>query len=147
MYRIMQRINVVSRCQKAFLEERLKEMGLGGRHHTYLLHVAKKPGISQEELAREVCVNKSSVARGLANLEAMGYVERRNSEQDNRVLQLYPTQKTMDSLPQIRAALTEWNGYLTADFTDEEMSQFEQVLNRVVERAKCYMEEGESVFR
>ena len=143
----MRRINVVSRCQGVFLAERLKEMGLGTCHHTYLLHVAKKPGISQEELAREVCVNKSSVARGLANLESQGYVERRSSEQDKRVLQVYPTQKTMEILPQIRAALTEWNGYLTADFTEEEMAQFEQVLNRVVERAKCYMEEGENVFR
>lgn len=137
---------MVSRCQGIFLAERLKEMGLGACHHTYLLYVAKRPGISQEELARESCVNKSSVARGLASLEAQGYVERRSSEQDKRVLQVYPTQKTLDILPQVKAALTEWNGYLTADFSEEEMAQFEQVLDRVVARAKRYMEEGEDAL-
>ena len=138
MYRIMRRINLVSRCQGYFVLDRLKSADLCFSHHSYLLTVDRRPGISQEELARELCVNKSSVTRTLAHLEKHGYVERRSSEQDRRVLQVYPTEKLRQTLPQLRDVLRQWNDYLTKDFTDDEMAQFERMLDKMVERAKDY---------
>ena len=41
-------------------------------------------------------------------------------------------------LPRIREALRQWNAYLTAEFSDSEMQQFERVLDRMVERARDY---------
>ena len=146
MYRIMRKINLVSRCQTLYLADQLRDTGIGPCHHSYLLTIARRPGISQEELAKEICVNKSSVARNLANLENQGYIERKSSPQDKRVLQVYPTEKLLEVLPQVRLATKAWNAYLTADFTEEEMEQFQHVLDRIVERAKCYMEKGESVL-
>ena len=87
MYRIMRKINLVSRCQTLYLADQLRDTGIGPCHHSYLLTIARRPGISQEELAKEICVNKSSVARNLANLENQGYIERKSSPQDKRVLQ------------------------------------------------------------
>ena len=138
MYRIMRRINLVSRCQGYFVLDRLKSADLCFSHHSYLLAVARCPGIAQEELAQELCVNKSSVTRALAHLERHGYVERRCSAQDRRVQQVYPTEKLEQMLPRIREALRQWNAYLTAEFSDSEMQQFERVLDRMVERAREY---------
>lgn len=147
MFWIMRKINLVSRCQGLFLADRLPSTELAAGHHSYLLTVARQPGISQEALARELCVNKSNVARNLAHLEEHGFVERRNSPQDRRVLQVYPTQKLLEILPQLRQTAKTWNAYLTADFTEEEMTRFQDCLDRIVARATAYREKGEEALR
>ena len=146
MYRIMRKINLVSRCQGSFMAKRLKGLGLGPCHHGYLLTVARRPGISQEELAGTMCVNKSSVTRTLAALEELGYVERSSAPQDRRVLQVFPTEKLRRALPEIRLAAKTWNAYLTADFTDEELDQFQRCLDKIVRRAEDYAQRGEEAM-
>jgi len=147
MFWIMRKINLVSRCQGLFLADQLPSPELAAGHHGYLLTVARQPGISQEALARELCVNKSNVARKLAYLEDRGFVERRNSPQDRRVLQVYPTEKLQALLPQLRQTAKTWNAYLTADFTEEEMAQFQRCLDRIVDRVRNYMEHGEAALK
>lgn len=142
MYRIMRKINLLTRCQASFMMQRLKDLQLGSCHHSYLLTVSGKPGISQEALARDLCVNKSNVTRNLAYLEQQGYVERRSSPLDKRVMQVYPTEKLHAALPQVRSAARDWNAYLTAEFTVEELQQFQRALDRILERAQTYMEHG-----
>jgi len=142
MYRIMRRINLVSRCQGNYVLERLKPTDLAFSHHSYILAICRCPGISQERLAEELGVNKSNVARTLACLEQNGYVQRKTSQQDKRVLQVFPTEKTQEVLPRIRGALQDWNTYLTADFSEEEMALFDRILDQMVERAQNYREKG-----
>ena len=143
MYRIMRRINIVSRCQSAYLAEQLKELGLCSGLHSYILAITRRPGVSQEELAKELGVNKSNVTRNLASLEEKGYVERHSSPQDRRVMQVFPTEQMQAVSQQVREAAWRWNDYLTTDFTEEEMEQFQRVLDRLVEKAKQYMERGD----
>ena len=147
MYRIMRKINLVSRCQGSYLAEKLKDTDLAPCHHGYVLTIARTPGISQEELARSLCVNKSNVTRTLAQLEERGFVERRSSPQDKRVLQVYPTQKLLDLLPRVRTIARDWNAYLTAEISEEELALFQGVLDRIVERAARYAERGEEATR
>ena len=82
---IMRQINVISRCEGLYRTDKLRGAELGACHHSYVLAVCRTPGISQEELARSICINKSNVTRHLAYLEEHGYVERRQSESDRRV--------------------------------------------------------------
>ena len=79
--------------------------------------------------------NKSNVTRHLAQLEKNGYVERRQSEEDKRVTLVYPNQKAYDILPRVREVVRGWNGYLTEDFTPEEMEQFNAMLSRITQKA------------
>ena len=82
--------------------ERLANTELGACHFPYILTLARNPGITQDTLAKMVYINKSNVTRALLYLEQHGFVERKQSETDRRVLLVYPTQKAMDILPEIR---------------------------------------------
>ena len=62
----------------------------------------KARGLSQEELARYICTNKSTVTRHVTQLEENGYVERRPSESDRRVMRVYPTERMQALLPAVR---------------------------------------------
>ena len=136
-------INVISRCGNMYRNERLKDTDLGTAHHTYLFTICRNPGISQEKLSRMIYINKSNVTRNLAVLEKNGYIERRPSEQDKRVMLVYPTQKAQDTLPLLREIMHDWNDIVAADLSEEELEQLRAILARIAERATGYADEIE----
>ena len=65
----MKNINQIARCAEQYRTDRLAQLGLTGCQYSNILHVCREPGISQECLARQICIHKSNVARQLAQLE------------------------------------------------------------------------------
>lgn len=139
----MRKINVISRCEGIYRQDKLKESGLGPCHHSYILAISYHPGMTQEQLAKHICINKSGVTRHLAYLEENGYVERRSDENDKRSIRVYPTQKMLDILPEVRGIVTQWNSYLTEGIGTDELECFKRVLDRIAERAQKYVYEKE----
>ena len=137
---LTRQINVIGRCASMYRAEQLKDTDLGPIHHSYILAVCNNPGISQDALAKHICINRSNVTRQLTYLEEKGYVERRTSETDRRVLLVYPTDKATESLPRIREMLKVWNEYLTEGFSADELDQLHEMLGRIADRAKAYVE-------
>ena len=135
---LMRQINVISRCGARYRTEKFRPLGLCAPHHSYILNVCTHPGISQEQLAEHICVDKSNVTRQLARLEEGGYVERRQNPADRRSVLVYPTQKALDALPEVRKTVTEWNDYLLSDLTEEERETLSALLDRLSARAKEY---------
>ena len=54
-------------------------------------------------------------------------------------MQLYPTQKTLDLLPQISPILSQWEACLTADVSEEERAVLERVLARMKDKASDWV--------
>ena len=80
LHPFMQQISITYRCAMRFREDELADTGLAGCQTPYLTALYRHPGISQEELARTLNVNKSSVARQLSALEDKGYIRRKIRE-------------------------------------------------------------------
>ena len=135
----MRQINITSRCATLYRERELSGTGLAGCQTPYLLALYRRPGISQEELARDLNVNKSSVARQLAAMEKEGYIRREPSSGDRRILLVYPTEKAHALHEQLSQILRAWSGYLTADFTQEERETLSRLMGRVARRAEAYV--------
>ena len=76
MERVSQILKDISRCGRLYREEKLSPMGLTARHGLYLREIGLNPGISQEQLAQRLSVNKSNVARQVAAMEEEGYIQR-----------------------------------------------------------------------
>lgn len=139
MSQIIRDITEIARCGAQYRTEALAPMGLKACHASYLLEISAHPGISQDKLAARICINKSNVARQAAILEEDGFVIRTPSEQDKRIMQLYPTQKTLDLLPDISPILHRWEACLTADVSEEERVILERVLERMKDKAAEWM--------
>lgn len=140
MSSLMRCVNVTARCATLQRSKKLADIGLNGYQHTYVLNICRNPGISQEQLAREIYINKSNVARQVAALENQGFVERRASTQDRRVMLLYPTDKATQALPVIREVLRDFNDYLMQGFSSEEREALEGTMQKIMERAKDYID-------
>mgnify|MGYP002513349744 CR=1 FL=1 len=98
---VMRYINIVSRCATIWRTDKLEGTELGDQHYSYILVVCRRPGISQDAISRRLFINKSNVTRHLTQLEKNGYVERRQSEEDKRVMLVYPTEKAYEVLPRM----------------------------------------------
>ena len=130
----------ITRCGVQYRTDALAPLGLKNCHASYLQEICAQPGISQDRLAQLICINKSNVARQVAVLEEGGFIRRTPSEEDKRVMQLYPTEKTLELMPQITKILDRWQNCLTAGLTEEEKVLLETLLERVKDRAAAWME-------
>ena len=140
MTQIIRDMLEISRCGVQYRSDNLAQFGLKSIHASYLTEICANPGISQDRLARIICINKSNVARQVATLEEEGFIIRKPSIADKRVMELYPTEKTLELLPQISQVQTQWEACLTQDLTEEEHALFSKILSRIKDRASDYME-------
>jgi len=115
-------------------------MGLKAFHGSYLLNICANPGISQEQLAKNICINKSNVARQIVVLEEGGFVRREPCEQDKRVMRLYPTEKTLALLPRLREVMRAWRTQLLQDLSPEEQALMEDLLHKNKAKAEKVVE-------
>lgn len=141
MSQIIRDITEIARCGAQYRTDMLAPLGLKACHASYLIEICAHPGISQDRLAARICINKSNVARQAAILEEDGFVTRTPSAQDKRIMQLYPTQKTLDLLPRLTPILSQWEACLTAEVSDEEREILERVLSRMKDKAAQWVAE------
>ena len=140
MSQIIRDITEISRCGAQYRTEALAPMGLKACHASYLTEISAHPGISQDQLAARICINKSNVARQAAILEEDGFITRTPSPTDKRIMQLYPTQKTLELLPSLSPILGQWDACLTEDISEEEKALLEKLLSRMKDKASNWME-------
>ncbi len=136
---LMKKINMIVRGAAVFRAERVEPEELLPYQHGYVLAIVRRPGMSQDELAAQLCTTKSTVARQMARLEEKGYVCRRQSEQDRRSLLVYPTEKMLALHPAVVATSRAWNEYLFADLSEQEKEEFNAILERITARASAYV--------
>ena len=138
---IVKTMNEIVRCGMQYRNEKLAPFGLKSSHASYLLEICRSPGISQDTLAKRICFNKSNIARQIAVLEEGGFVRRKPGAEDKRVMELYPTEKTLELMPQIHQVLRSWRSYLMEGLSEEEIAVLDKALTSMRSRAGDWMEE------
>ena len=132
----MKMLNNISRSQAIYRHNKLSTTDLQTGHYAFVLAICREPGRSQEELAQELCLNKSTVARNLVTLEEKGYIIREPLPQDKRQFSVYPTEKMLAVLPALKSVSHEWMTLLSDGIPQEELAVFDAVLERMQARAR-----------
>ena len=140
MSTIMRKVNILSRSEGVYRTDKLGIPELKNCHHSYVFAICNNPGLSQDDLAKHISVNKSNVARTLLYLEENGYITRKAGEKDRRINGVFPTEKMLNVYPKIKEITMEWNQFLAEDLTKEEFEQFQSILERLTKKAAVYME-------
>lgn len=139
---VMRNMNLISRCQGLYRAARLSEDTLKSCHHGFVLAICAHPGESQDFLAEHLCLNKSTVARSLGTLEASKLIRREVHAEDRRVTLVFPTEQMLSLYPRVREIARDWNRLITEDCTEEELTLFLSVLERMAKRARTVAKEG-----
>ena len=148
MPKIMKSLNYVSRAQAMFIADAFLRKGIvdvSAAHWPLIWSVYRQPGRSQEELSQDICLDKSTVARSLVQLEERGYIVRLPKTEDKRCLLVYPTEKTYELVPTLRTIVSDWYDHILDGMTDEELEVFYSALVRIEQNAKRTTHGGSKV--
>lgn len=119
----------------------LDPLGLKGYHARCLIEISSCPGISQDQLAQKLGVDKSNVARQVAFLEEEGFLQRLCSPTDKRVLQLFATDKAEALIQPLKTETDRWEQQLTQALTPEEL----QTLASLLHKLRLAADSGEAI--
>ena len=139
MPKTMRTINRLHRLQTVFRQERLGA-DICAAHHVFVFTICAHPGLSQDEIARALYLNKSTVTRALSSLEERGLVRRELNPEDKRQTLVYPTEEMLNMLPEVRKIAADWNEIIESDIPEEELLVFYSVLLRMEKNAKRAIE-------
>ncbi len=129
-------IMIISRCTSLYRDKKLTECGISGYQAPYLPEICNHPGITQDQLAQKLHVNRSSVTRQLTMLEDNGFVTRKRSASDRRSVEVYPTEKGFEILPKVRATFADWSLALTDGLSAEQREMLETLLDALSRKAE-----------
>ena len=137
---LMHHVTDIARCAALYRQEELASLGLKSCHASYLAAICERPGITQDQLARRIFINKSNVARQLVILEEDGFVERKPSPEDKRAIQVFPTEKARDVMPEIARIFRCWESFVAQDLNEEERALLVSMLDKMKARSADWME-------
>ncbi len=81
----------VARLMRASFDRRVRQLGLTRAQWLVLVRLARRPGMTQSELAESLEVERATAGRMVDRLERKAWVERRADAADRRVNRLYLT--------------------------------------------------------
>lgn len=134
-------ISLLYRTGQTYIANRLKHHEVGKGQFMFLNALYRKDGLSQDEIADHLRIDKGTTAKALKKLEVQGYVTRVAREEDKRFNRVFLTDKALDIKDEVREVLTDWRSLLTDGFTEEEKEQALVLLERMNDNAARYLEE------
>ena len=96
----------------------------------------KKDQIPINDLSKETALSKSSLTTMLERLEKSGHIIRKQSVVDKRITNVCLTSKSSSLQSDYKKISAEMIDLFYKDFTDDEISQFESSLNKILKNLK-----------
>ena len=121
----------IARISIQYRNERTKGTDINGTDCKYIMCICNHSGITQDEIASKMSIDKSNVARRLSELEKNGYIIRSPKIEDKRNMEVRPTEKAEKIFPFVKQILNDWDNYITEDLSSEEIEQFLMLLEKI----------------
>lgn len=136
------KITKIAREAEKLVTISLRDDGVGSAEIDLIHALRHDPGCTQAKLAEILHADKAAVARRTKNLEAKGYLVRRDDPNDRRSQHLFPTERAetlKSSKAEIEASFYE---YLLSSLTEEEAATFAALLDRLYSASKTESRAG-----
>lgn len=85
----VQKMGLISRLAWEYARDKIDTDGLSSVQQKVCIAILNEPGLSQDDVAKELGMDKSSIAKLIARLMAGGYVTRETNQMDRREYKLY----------------------------------------------------------
>jgi DNA-binding MarR family transcriptional regulator len=116
-----------------FVGSRLKNCDLDVGQFFFLRYILLHEGITQDQIARGILLDKATVSKGLKRLSDLGYVEKKTNPDDKREYRIFATDKAKAFLPEIESIYKEVHNKLYRRFNEQQVQQLQSLLETVYE--------------
>jgi DNA-binding MarR family transcriptional regulator len=141
-------LSIVIRNHFIFMNRELKHLELTEGQVPYLMVLSKRPGITQDDLARMFHIDKSAIARAIRKLEEKKLVNKVQDPVNRRKYLLSLTGNGEELVPEILIAEKKWEDIIFKGFSDEERSllveKVKLMANNSIEICKNQPKDGEN---
>ncbi|MBN2638971.1 MAG: MarR family transcriptional regulator [Bacteroidales bacterium] len=101
----------------------------------FLRYIMKNQGISQEEVAQKMYLDKATVSKGVNILVRNGYIQKKANPKDKREYRLFATKKANQMEEMVDSIHKEINEYLVKELNEEEILTLRNLLNKIVNQS------------
>ncbi|SRR6056297_2733959 len=128
-------VSIIHRHGRIYIDEKLKQYGIGSAQAPFLIALYKNDGIRQEALCKNINIDKGTTARAIKKLESSGYVSRQRDSSDKRAYSIHLTKKAFDFKSELRNIFSEWTEALANGLTEEEVIKAFELLEALAKNA------------
>ena len=123
-------VGLLYRKQTTYINGKLKDVNLSSGLYPVLINAYKNEGISQEELAKKLHVNESTVTRNLDKLEKKGLIMK-TPEKRKKIINV--TSKGEKIAQKVLDYDEKWDDMIKESLSDEEFKYFKKLLIKICE--------------
>ena len=123
-------VSLLYRKQTTYINGELKDVSLSSGLYPVLINAYKNEGISQEELAKKLHVNESTVTRNLDKLEKKGLITK-TPEKRKKIINV--TSKGGKIAQKVLDYDEKWDDMIKESLSDEEFKDFKKLLIKICE--------------
>ena len=146
--KVLKWLSVADRFYKIYLDKQLAPFGINSSQHMFLIKICDSPGILQDSMINMFYVHPSNIVRTIAALEKQGMITRSPHEQDKRTCRLYPTDRALSVVEDIRTVCKKTEALLLQDLSESEKNLLTDLLMRAGKNitAELHIERKEEEF-
>ena len=126
---------VLNRRSQAYITDACRPWRIGYSEYVLLVELYRGDGCSQDELSRQLSVDKGLIARCVKSLEENGYVRRRQDEKDKRFKYIYLTEQGQQARDGLLHISEVWIQALTRNMDERMLASTLQGLQRAAQNA------------
>lgn len=134
-------ISIFYRKSQIFWAQTLKAYDIASGEYPILIVLNRQDGITQDEIASELGIDKSAITRVVKSLLEKGFIERKKDLEDLRCNRIYLTEKGRESWEPIQKGREEWEAIMSKNLKKEETEEVIRILSQMVENIEEYFEE------
>ena len=119
-------ISVLYRQFQIYINNNTKDLQISASEYIFLMEMYKNDNMSQEQLSKNLIIDKSATARAIKSLEEKEYIIRKKDDNDKRTNRIKLTKKGLEIKDILSNLLEEWNNEITIDI-------YKNLLNTVID--------------
>ena len=133
--------SVIHRRAMMYLDRELTRLNIRAGQVPILRILDEEDGITQEEIKRQLHMDKGALAKTIKPLITHGYIVRAQSLDDGRAYAISLTEKGRTIMPHLSGIIAGWIKTITRDLTASERQTAHELLDRMSQNAFDYFEE------
>lgn len=122
--KLLKWLSVADRFHKIYLDRQLAPFGINSSQYMFLIKLCDSPGILQDSLMDMFYIHPSNIVRTIAALEKQGMLTRSPYDKDKRTWKLYPTDRALSAISEIRAVCEKTEELLLQGINETDKNLF-----------------------
>lgn len=121
----------ITRLNLQHVHHALEPIGVFPGQPPILFVLASKPGLTQKEIGEQIFVRAATLTSLLQRMEKSELIFREQDQHDQRKMRVFLTAKGETKTAETRRVLAEFERKMFERFSDEELIQFEYLLEKI----------------